>query len=249
MTNANYDKIVIFTGAGLSAESGISTFRDANGLWENNKIEDVCTFSTWKKNYDLVHRFYNDRREQLATVQPNHAHLKIKEWCDRYPNVTNITQNVDDLLERAGCTGVVHLHGKIRNISCQSCGNKIDIGYTRFDTSNPPMLCTCGNFEAKPDVVFFGENAPEYATYGQTMDAIDKKTVVIIIGTSGQVVPIQYDLIYKSSFNILNNLEFSDIMDRYSIFKNGSIYDAQFYEPATTGVDKIDAILKTLMGY
>ena len=95
-------KLIILTGAGLSAESGLRTFRDSNGLWENHSIDVVCNGATWRANYDLVQTFYNDRRTQLASAAPNAAHRMIAGWQQRYETVI-LTQNVDDLLERAGC--------------------------------------------------------------------------------------------------------------------------------------------------
>ena len=127
-----YNQIVVFSGAGISAESGVPTFRDKDGLWEKHKIEDVCDISTWEANYDLVHKFYDQRREQLGTVYPNLAHSMIAYWQKKYHEkalVRNITTNIDDLFERAGVTNTIHLHGYIPEVTCRICGKFSNIGY------------------------------------------------------------------------------------------------------------------------
>lgn len=117
-------KVVIFSGAGISAESGIKTFRDTGGLWENNRIEDVCTRGCLEKNRTATLKFYNQRRIELKDKSPNDAHIKIAELKKKYAqDIAVITQNVDDLFERAGCQDLIHLHGFIREIRCmrRSC--------------------------------------------------------------------------------------------------------------------------------
>lgn len=130
-----YKKIVVFSGAGIDAESGISTFRDANGLWENHRIEDVCSFHTWEDNYDLVHKFYDDRREQLGTVFPNVAHTLVSYWQKKY-TCLNITTNVSDLFERAGVKDTVHLHGFLPEVKNVETGKISNIGYSRSYIDN-----------------------------------------------------------------------------------------------------------------
>ncbi|MDD3744829.1 MAG: NAD-dependent deacylase, partial [Lentimicrobiaceae bacterium] len=105
-------KIVVLTGSGISAESGISTFRDSDGLWENHRVEDVATYHAWLQDRALVLNFYNQRRRQLGEVKPNAAHYALAELEEKY-DVTIITQNVDDLHERAGSTRIIHLHGEL----------------------------------------------------------------------------------------------------------------------------------------
>ena len=127
-------KLIVLTGAGLSVESGVRTFRDNNGLWENHSIEQVCNGATWRANFDLVHQFYNDRRAQLSTVEPNPAHRAIARWQSRYETIL-LTQNVDDLLERAGCHDVVHLNGFLPEMQCVDCGHVWNIGYVEWQKS------------------------------------------------------------------------------------------------------------------
>lgn len=124
-------KILVLSGAGIDAESGIPTFRDSNGLWENHKVEDVCNIHTWQQNYELVHKFYDDRREQLKTVFPNVAHSLVAYWQKKYTCV-NITTNVSDLFERAGVVDTVHLHGYIPEVYCTDCGRIHNLGYERL---------------------------------------------------------------------------------------------------------------------
>ena len=118
-------KIAVLTGAGVSAESGIKTFRDSDGLWENHKVEDVATIEGWYRNPGLVLDFYNERRRQLAQVKPNAAHLAIAELEKTY-DVTVITQNVDNLHEAAGSTKVIHLHGELTKVRPENCCNDRD---------------------------------------------------------------------------------------------------------------------------
>jgi len=134
MNKGDKPKIVIFSGAGLDAPSGIRTFRDANGLWNEHKIEDVCSESSWKKNFNLVHSFYNQRRTDLKNVEPNHAHKVIKRITDKYgkDTVLNVTMNVSDLQERVDLE-CLHVHGELTKMQCEACGNNWDIGYNEFN--------------------------------------------------------------------------------------------------------------------
>lgn len=175
-------KLVILTGAGISAESGISTFRDSNGLWENHKVEDVASPKGWVANPELVLEFYNQRRRQLATVEPNEAHKQLVKLEDKY-DVYIITQNVDDLHERAGSSKILHLHGMLT--SAKSSGNEKtikDIGYSDIKIGD---LCEEG-FQMRPNIVWFGEGVPNINTAeGLAYDA----DIFVIIGTSLVVYP------------------------------------------------------------
>ena len=116
-------KLIIFSGAGISAESGINTFRDTNGLWENHSIKEICSEYTWKQNFEAVHSFYNQRRVQLSEVQPNNAHKVVATLKKQYgEDCYVITQNVDDLFERVGCKDVLHVHGELGKMECTACG-------------------------------------------------------------------------------------------------------------------------------
>lgn len=231
-------KILIFTGAGLSAESGLSTFRDANGLWENHKIEEVCDFLTWENNYQLVHAFYNARRIGLNNVVPNKAHYKIAEWSKKY-NVINITTNVDDLLERSG-SFPLHLHGFLPEIICPNCKTVANIGYNEVDTIN--HVEGCQHDKLKPNVIFFNEMAPKYIDFNYHLQNLTNDDVVIVIGASLQVVPIHH---------YINNVECLKI----NINPNLKIGQSTFYEDwidislgAVEGVEVADNILKEYYG-
>src|SRR5690625_2961344 len=161
----NQRKIFIFTGSGISAESGLTTFRGSEGLWNNHSIDDVCNEFTWQQNYELVHQFYNDLRHTLANTQPNQAHYSIAKIQKKYgQNVQIVTQNVDDLLERAGATNVLHLHGNLSELTCAYCEHEWDIGYQMVDIHNPEHMqcpnCKQDNQCVRPNIVFFGGPAP-----------------------------------------------------------------------------------------
>jgi NAD-dependent deacetylase len=174
-------KIVVLTGAGISAESGIKTFRDADGLWEGHDIMEVASPIGWNKNPELVLDFYNKRRAQLLTVKPNKAHEILAELEEHF-DIHIITQNVDDLPERAGSNKVVHLHGellKVRSIFNENfvLDWKHDLNLGDFDLE--------GN-QLRPHIVWFGEDVPmiEHA-----IDIVETADILIIIGTSLQVYP------------------------------------------------------------
>ena len=149
-------KVVVLTGAGISAESGLKTFRDSNGLWENHKIEDVATPQAWKANPEIVLEFYNQRRLQASKAQPNEAHVSLVV-LEKYFNVTIVTQNVDDLHERAGSSNVIHLHGELKKArSSKNASLVYQINKKRIEIGD---LCEEGN-QLRPHIVWFGEEVP-----------------------------------------------------------------------------------------
>lgn len=176
--------LVIFSGAGMSAESGVQTFRDSDGLWEQHRVEDVATPEAWRANPDLVTRFYNERRKQILTVEPNPAHRQIAELEKEF-NVQVVTQNIDDLHERAGSTQVLHLHGNIRY--AKSSGPNAEAAYYPIEgweiTAND--RCPDG-YRLRPHVVWFGEAVP---AYDEAVEILRKADILIVIGTSLQVYP------------------------------------------------------------
>ncbi len=175
-------KIVLLTGAGMSAESGLKTFRDNNGLWENHNIYEVATPNAWQKNPELVLAFYNQRRKQLENASPNDGHRMIAQWEKDY-HVTIITQNVDDLHERAGSTNILHLHGELTKIRCSKDHNHIkDIGYEPLNIGD---LCPDGH-QNRPHIVWFEEAVPSIPKAAQIVAEAD---ILVIIGTSMQVYP------------------------------------------------------------
>lgn len=173
--------IVVLTGAGMSAESGINTFRDADGLWEGHDVMEVASPQGFKNNPELVLDFYNQRRRQLKEVKPHVAHLALAELEKNY-TISIVTQNVDDLHERAGSTNVLHLHGELRKI--RSTGNPSKIKEWRDDI-NLGDLCENG-YQLRPHIVWFGEDVPMIEKAVSICETAD---TLIIIGTSMQVYP------------------------------------------------------------
>lgn len=183
-------KIAVLTGAGVSAESGISTFRDANGLWDNYNVEDVATIEGWNRNPALVLDFYNQRRRQLATVKPNAAHLAIASLEDNY-DVTVITQNIDNLHERAGSTRIIHIHGELTKVRPENRYNErngfsedmvFDIGYGDINLGDTSV----DGIQLRPHIVWFGEAVPKIE---QAIDVVEAADILLIVGTSLQVYP------------------------------------------------------------
>jgi NAD-dependent deacetylase len=176
--------IVVFSGAGMSAESGIQTFRDSDGLWENYRIEDVATPQAWAKDPELVTEFYNARRKSVIEALPNSAHLGIAE-LEKHGTVYVITQNIDDLHERAGSQEVLHLHGNIR-YSKSSGPNQESAYYPIMGWKlKKSDVCPSG-YRLRPHVVWFGEDVPAYS---EAADLLATADVLIVIGTSLQVYP------------------------------------------------------------
>ena len=224
-----HKKVIIFSGAGLSASSGISTFRDSDGLWEKHDINEICSAGCLDWNYDATVNFYNQRRLDIKDKQPNHAHQMIARIKEKYPKTVEvITQNVDDLLERANCRGVLHLHGFLKELRCMNCETVTNVEYDAQDHTNS----SCSNCSGKmrPNVVFFGEAAPEYETMHKLLDK--DCGLLIVIGTSGNVIDVNL-LSQYADVSILNNLE-----------PSSAIWDECFtkvyYEDANTAYLKIE---------
>lgn len=176
--------IVVFSGAGMSAESGIQTFRDSNGLWENHRIEDVATPQAWQKDPDLVTSFYNERRKSVILAKPNNAHEGVVE-LEELGDVLVITQNIDDLHERAGSSNVLHLHGNIR--LAKSSGPDQEKAYYPINGWKLDNTSVCPDgYRLRPHVVWFGEEVPSYEKAAELLPSAD---VLIVIGTSLQVYP------------------------------------------------------------
>ncbi|MCO8092097.1 SIR2 family NAD-dependent protein deacylase [Acinetobacter pseudolwoffii] len=181
-------KLVVFSGAGMSAESGINTFRDSDGLWEQYRIEDVATPQAWARDPQLVQCFYNARRKNILEAEPNTAHLQIAQLQQDY-DVHVITQNIDDLHERAGSSKVIHLHGNIRlaktsGPDAQSTTEFYPVEETDLDLNK--HFCTAG-YPLRPHVVWFGEAVPAYA---EAQNCVQDADIFVVIGTSLQVYPV-----------------------------------------------------------
>jgi NAD-dependent deacetylase len=177
-------RVVVLTGAGISAESGVPTFRDAAGLWEGHRVEDVASPEAFQEQPHVVHRFYDARRAALAGVEPNAAHralARLEQHLDT--RLLVVTQNVDDLHERAGSRRVLHMHGELRSAWCVACDDRSP---WTDDLADGPACPTCGEPALRPDVVWFGE-----VPYGMDLieDALGSADLFVSIGTSGQVYP------------------------------------------------------------
>lgn len=172
---------MVLTGAGVSAESGIKTFRDADGLWEGHDVMEIASPIGWKKDQKRVLEFYNQRRRQLLTVDPNTAHTALAELEKEF-DVEIITQNIDDLHERAGSTKVTHLHGEL--LKARSTFNENLVLDWKQDI-NPGDFCEF-NYQLRPHVVWFGEAVPMFE---KAMEIVAEAEILMIIGTSMQVYP------------------------------------------------------------
>jgi NAD-dependent deacetylase len=227
-------KIVFLTGAGISAESGLQTFRDSkDGLWENNKIEEVCSAETWDKNPSLVLNFYNERRKQCRAAKPNLAHQLIAQLEEQY-EVVVVTQNVDDLHERAGSTNVIHLHGELMK-SRSTVDSKLI--YKRVGDVILGEQCELQS-QLRPHIVFFGEQLDE-SLVNEAIKAAVTCAVFIIVGTSMQVSPansLPYYVPFASQMVVIDPLAHEmDIDEERSIF--------YMSEKATVGMKQLYDVL------
>ncbi len=182
-------RIVVLTGAGISAESGIPTFRDGNGLWNAHRVEDVASPDGFARDPDLVHAFYDRRRRDAASVHPNPAHYALAELEQELTSrgaregVLVVTQNVDDLHERAGSRNVIHMHGELNSALCMDCGARHP---WHEDLADRPPCPACGEPALRPDIVWFGELVYRL---DEIEDAIDRCGTLIVVGTSATVWP------------------------------------------------------------
>lgn len=217
--------IVVLTGAGISAESGIKTFRGSDGLWENHRVEEVATPEAFAVNPELVYRFYNERRAKLLApeIKPNAAHIALAEFANNSGHqVTVVTQNIDDLHERAGSAAVIHMHGELLKARCVQSGEVFEIR-SEFD-GNSRCQCCAQSQAIRPHIVWFGEiplfmNEIEYA--------LTRCDLFISLGTSGNVYPAAGFVAYAKSVGARTvevNLEPSSTNEQF---------DEHYYGPAT----------------
>ena len=180
-----YSSIVILTGAGVSADSGVATFRGPDGLWEGHRVEDVATPEAYRRDPQLVHAFYDARRARLETVEPNAAHLALARLDAEWPGeLLIVTQNVDDLHERAGAKRLLHMHGELKKGWCLQCDERFGWQGPMTPFSGCPVCGTSG--QVRPDIVWFGE-----MPYGMERidEALQRCDLFVSIGTSGAVYP------------------------------------------------------------
>jgi len=220
-------KVLILSGAGISAESGIRTFRDANGLWEEYDVMDVCSVEGFERNPKLVSDFYDARRADLRDKLPNAAHEMVARLKRRHPEqIEVLTQNVDDMFERAGCPDVIHLHGTLTDLRCEVCGAVFEIGYESQEGATCP---SCESDNIRHNVVMFGEEAPMYA---ELQRAVEECDLFVVIGSSGQVINTAW-IAQWFEYSILNNLESDDTLDPF--------FKTLYIEKATSAAPKIEA--------
>ena len=179
-------RVVILTGAGMSAESGVPTFRGPDGLWRQHRPEELASPAAFAKDPKLVWEWYDWRRTLIARTNPHPGHLTLAQWEHLFPIVTVITQNVDVLHQRAGSSHVIEMHGSIWNQRCEACGT------VRRESSGgmfplPPICLECGA-TVRPGVVWFGENLPPL-TWEASVEAVERADILLVVGTSGSVYP------------------------------------------------------------
>lgn len=180
-----YKNIVVLTGAGISAESGLATFRAANGLWNNHPVEEVATIEAFQRNPEYVHDFYNEMKPELYGAKPNPAHLALSKLQKEYPGkVSIITQNVDTLHEKAGSNGVLHIHGQINQAVCLNCGQVME-SWGEVNTETVCPHCQVAGM-MKPNIVFFGESLLCMNEVDRLLQSCD---LFVSVGTSGVVFP------------------------------------------------------------
>lgn len=223
-------KLVVLSGAGVSAESGIKTFRDSDGLWENYNVRDVADIEGWTRNKKLMLDFYNERRRQLKDSRPNQAHEIIAE-LERWFDVTVVTQNVDNLHERAGSSKVIHLHGELTKIRPEDRDDSgvVDIGYRDVNLGETDYR----GVQMRPHIVWFGEAVTMMTP---AIDAVSKADIFLIIGTSLNVYPAAGLFHYVSNGVPIYLIDPQPISIGYGNF-------VQIQEKATDGMRKLKEIL------
>lgn len=215
-------RIVLLTGAGISAESGLRTFRAADGLWEDHRVQDVATPEAFHRNPDLVYRFYNERRRSLAGVQPNAAHAALarleQAWTGEF---LLVTQNVDDLHDRAGSRTLLHMHGELLKGHCLACGG---ISPWPEDMDGRSTCPACGRGPVRPHIVWFGELPLEM---DRIYTALEHCDLFVAIGTSGHVYPAAgfVEAVGPEARTLELNLEPSLVADAFQEHRTGRATD------------------------
>jgi len=224
-------KILVFTGAGVSKESGLDTFRDNDGLWMNYDIKKVAHIDAWKDNPQLVLDFYNMRKDDMVSVKPNIAHEIIAE-LEQYFDVTVVTQNIDDLHEKAGSTNVIHLHGEISKIRSE---NSTEFVYPYDKDIKIGDLAEDG-YQLRPYVTWFGENL-DFKNIKLAEEAAFDSAVCVIVGTSMQVAPASSIPFQTKDTALIYYVDPGDVGFYIPKFREYFFYHIE--EPATTGMQKI----------
>ena len=221
-------KIVFFTGAGISKESGLETFRDKDGLWSNRSLQELVTLTGWNREPEKVLDFYNKRRTAVKKAKPNKAHKKIADF-QKNKNVTIVTQNIDNLHERAGSENIIHLHGKLNEA-------KNELGEVIKWNKDIHIGDRLNSSQLRPNVVLFGDSVPEYSVAEHEMASAD---VVVVIGTSLQVAPASY---------LIDDAVRDDIQIIY-LDPNAEHWDERVICIRETACDGIDEVLNIIQNY
>lgn len=219
-----YQNIVILTGAGISAESGLATFRASNGLWNNHRVEDVATVEAFERNPAYVHEFYNELKKELVKAQPNPAHFAITKLQREYDaEISIVTQNVDTLHEKAGSKNICHIHGQINRALCLNCGHILET-FGDVDTETVCPHCKIVGM-MKPNIVFFGENLLCMNKVDRLLSGCD---LFLSVGTSGVVFPAA-SFVQIAKYNGAQTYEFN-----LEPTSNNFYFDRHIFGPAGT---------------
>lgn len=250
VSSARTPRVVFLTGAGLSADSGIATYRGAGGVYERVPAQTLMTPKSLAENPEAVHRFCDDRRVELAGAEPNAAHMMIASLAETYGDrLTHITQNVDDLVERAGYRGSIHVHGTLTSMRSQSDPlDRVDIGYARYWNGEPHeapdrgfrFFDRVGEFY-RPDVVLFGEQSPLYHRMFLVMGALHPDDLLVVVGTSGTIVPVNRWTANADCLKVLVNLHRSEAIDE-------GLFDVVTRCSAVEAVPEIQRVVSDRLG-
>jgi NAD-dependent deacetylase len=235
-------RLYVFSGAGLSAESGVSTFRAKGGIWERFDVDVVGSYKSWRQHRAAIFDFHNETRREIDAASPNAAHRQIARWQATWgtDRVRLITQNVDDLLERAGAADVVHLHGDLASLLCTDCNHRFTDGSKSLNAAARCPLC--GNIECvKPGIVLFGEQAPLYSKLNEMQWEMRAEDILVVVGTAFAVVTPDRLLPYNRQDNYPRNV-LVDPDPQWAEF-----FGLVLNEPATLGLERIDACVTALM--
>ena len=235
-------RLFVFSGAGLSAESGISTFRTGDGIWSHANLDEVCNYLTWRRNRPAVFRFYNQRIAECGDARPNAAHQLLAQWQHAWgtERVHLVTQNIDDMLEQAGARQVTHLHGDMISLLCTECDYRFPASGAGLD---PQAACpACGQVEGvKPGVVFFNEAAPEYETLWRIQRDMTAHDLFIAVGTAFEVIAPERLLPPERYGRYERNFLVDPSPRRTECF---GVVQA---EPATVGLRNIGPVIERMM--
>lgn len=219
-------RLMVITGAGLSAESGLDTFRETGGLWQRFNVDEVCSMRGWEAHKDASHAFHDALRQAVINVSPNLAHHLLANLNG--PQVVVVTQNVDGLLERGGARSIVNVHGRLDRLKCVACDQQWQVPWTYQWQASPVKACPFCQVEGqvKPGVVFFHESAPLYRPMQNILFGLREQDAVAVVGTAGTVLALSQWLKYVPAYKWLLNMEATDALPE-------GMFDKVTYGPVT----------------